>query len=207
MNLGRIKEELHRQGIDENTLIIFTSDHGSHFKTRNTEYKRSCHDGCLRIPMVVYGPGFKGGRKVEEMASLIDMAPTFLKTAGIEKPDYMSGRPLQDVVEGSPADWPQEIFAQISESHLGRTVRTKKWTYAVWFPDRLNGGGIPSSDFYIERYLYDNESDPFQRKNLVTDPEYDAVRAEMALLLKGKMREAGEAEPQIFPCPSPELDY
>ncbi|OGV48153.1 MAG: arylsulfatase [Lentisphaerae bacterium GWF2_44_16] len=207
MNLGRIREELRKQGIDEDTLIIFTSDHGSHFKTRNSEYKRSCHDGCLKIPMVICGPGFKGGKKVEEMASLIDMAPTFLNAAGIEKPQYMKGRPLHEISEGNPVDWPQEVFAQISESHLGRAVRTKKWTYAVWLPDRARGGGIPSSDFYIERYLYDNENDPHQRNNLVTVPEYDSVREELAVLLKKKMLEAGEMEPRIYPCPCLGRDY
>ena len=57
-NLGRIRAELERLGLAEDTLIIYTSDHGSHFRTRNGEYKRSCHDGCIRIPMLACGPGF-----------------------------------------------------------------------------------------------------------------------------------------------------
>ena len=59
--MGRIRNELERLGLAENTLLVYTSDHGSHFRTRNAEYKRSCHDGCIRIPLIVHGPGFTGG--------------------------------------------------------------------------------------------------------------------------------------------------
>ncbi|MFA5859722.1 MAG: sulfatase-like hydrolase/transferase, partial [Elusimicrobiota bacterium] len=57
-NVGRLRSTLAELGLQENTLIIYTADHGSHFRTRNSEYKRSCHDGCIRIPMIIYGPGF-----------------------------------------------------------------------------------------------------------------------------------------------------
>ncbi|MHC4917939.1 MAG: sulfatase-like hydrolase/transferase, partial [Planctomycetota bacterium] len=58
--LGRIRAELEKLGLAGNTLIVYSSDHGSHFRTRNDEYKRAPHDGCLRIPMVACGPGFRG---------------------------------------------------------------------------------------------------------------------------------------------------
>ena len=54
---------------------IYTTDHGCHFRTRNGEYKRACHEGCIRIPMVACGPGFTGGKVIEELVSLIDPAP------------------------------------------------------------------------------------------------------------------------------------
>ena len=63
-NLGRIRGALERLGLADNTLIVYTSDHGSHFRTRNAEYKRSCHDGCIRIPLIARGPGFRGGKVV-----------------------------------------------------------------------------------------------------------------------------------------------
>ena len=77
-NLGRIRAELERLGLAENTLVIYTSDHGSHFRTRNPEYKRSCHDGCIRIPMIACGPGFSGGKVIDDLVSLIDLPPTIL---------------------------------------------------------------------------------------------------------------------------------
>lgn len=200
-NAGRILDELEKLGILDDTLVIYTSDHGSHFRTRNTEYKRSCHDGCLHIPMLFRGPGFRGGTTVNELASLIDLPPTLLAAAGVDKPDYMKGRPLQPLVDGSAADWPDEVFAQISESQVGRCIRTKKWKYSVRAPDR-QGWEDPDSDVYVEDFLYDLEADPHEKNNLVADPNHAETREELAAVLKRKMAEAGEAEPLIKPASS-----
>ncbi len=80
-NLGRIREELQALGLAHNTLVVYTSDHGSHFRTRNAEYKRACHDACIRIPMIIFGPGFRGGGVIEDLVSLIDLPPTLLRSA------------------------------------------------------------------------------------------------------------------------------
>ncbi|HRR28071.1 MAG TPA: sulfatase-like hydrolase/transferase, partial [Victivallales bacterium] len=130
-NLGRIREKLEKLGIAENTILIFTSDHGSHFRTRNSEYKRSCHDGCTHIPLVIYGPEFKGGKRFHEMVSLIDIPPTILACGNIKKTDYMRGNPLQMLIHGTETKWPDDVYIQISESHTGRAIRTHKWKYSV----------------------------------------------------------------------------
>ncbi len=197
-NLGRVREALARLGLAENTLLIFTSDHGCHFRTRNPEYKRSCHEGCIRVPMVFCGPGFRGGATVKELVSLIDMAPTVLAAAGVEKPAAMRGRPVQGLVDGTDSDWPQEVFLQISESHVGRAIRTRRWKYSVQAPDR-SGVDHPDSDRYVEDFLYDLESDPHERSNLVTDPAYAQVRADLRERLKRRMVQAGEEEPVVEP--------
>ncbi len=199
--LGRIRDKLEDLGIADDTLIIYTSDHGSHFCTRNSEYKRSCHDGCLHIPMVIHGPGFTGGQAVEELTSLIDLPPTVLAAAGLEVPPYMQGRSLQQLVAGTADDWPQEVFSQISESHNGRAIRTKRWTYEVCACGETPGWvAARQSPQYQEAYLYDNEADPHQKNNLYADPDYKQVRAELRKCLLERMREAGEAEPDILPA-------
>lgn len=198
-NLGRVREQLADLGVADNTVILYTSDHGSHFRTRNAEYKRSCHDGCLRIPLVACGPGFSGGRVVEDLVSLIDVPPTLLAAGGIETPGTMRGRPLQGLADGGGRDWPQEVFAQISESQVGRCVRTAKWKYSVTAPDR-KGWQDPCSDTYVEEFLYDLEADPHERNNLVADPAVADARAELAQMLERRMAEAGEAVPQIRPA-------
>ncbi len=199
-NLGRIRDELDRLGLAGDTLILLTSDHGSHFRTRNSEYKRSCHDACIRVPMIACGPGFPDGELIGEMVSLIDLPPTVLAAAGIEKPGSMRGRPLQQLVAGTPPDWPQEIFLQISESHVGRAIRTNRWKYSVRAPD-ANGWTDPDSDQYTEDFLYDLEADPHERKNLVADPDYGDVRRQLRRRLVARMLAAGEAAPEILPAP------
>ncbi len=197
-NLGRFRDLLEQQGLAENTLIIYTSDHGSHFRTRNSEYKRSCHDGCARIPMVLSGPGFRGSRSVASLASLLDIPSTILRAAGSERMESMQGRSLQDVVEDEPDDWREEVYIQISESQCGRALRTPKWTYGMDAPD--TDKGTPWSDRYVEQYLYDNEADPHQRDNLVAAPEHAAVRETLRSTLIRRIVEAGEPAPEIGPA-------
>ncbi|MCD6335441.1 MAG: sulfatase-like hydrolase/transferase [Candidatus Latescibacteria bacterium] len=194
-NLGRIRDELERLGLAEDTLVLYTSDHGSHFRTRNTEYKRSCHDGCIRVPMIASGPGFSGGKVVNELVSLIDLPPTILNEGGIETPAYMRGRPLQELVKGETTDWPEEVFLQISESQVGRAIRTKKWKYSVRAPGKK--GSVPNSDIYAEDFLYDLETDPHERNNLVQSKEHVAIRERLSEVLKRRMVQAGEQEPMI----------
>ncbi len=196
-NLGRIREELERLGVTENTLVIYTSDHGSHFRTRNAEYKRSCHDGCIRIPLVAFGPGFMGGTVIDELVNLIDMPPTLIQAAGVTPPAHMRGHALQHLVNGRETNWPQEVFLQISESHCGRAIRTKEWKYSVRAPNKT--GQDPDNDVYVEDFLYDLENDPHERDNLVNSAEYAAVRQTLSDVLKRRMVAAGEAEPAILP--------
>ncbi|MBD3314637.1 MAG: sulfatase-like hydrolase/transferase [Chitinivibrionales bacterium] len=197
-NLGRILDELEKLGMRENTLVVFTSDHGSHFRTRNNEYKRSCHDGSIRIPMVLNGPGFRGGKVIDDLVGLIDISPTVVAAGGAEVPQSMRGRPLQDLADGSAGNWPEEVFVQISESHCGRAIRTKKWKYSVIAPNRT--GQDPNSDVYVEDFLYDLECDPHERNNLVKEPSTEAVRSELRERLIARMIEAGENAPLVKPA-------
>ena len=198
--LGRIRDELEAQGLADDTLIIYTSDHGSHFCTRNSEYKRSCHDGCIRIPMIAHGPGFRGGKMIRELVSLIDVPPTIVASGGVPVPSCMQGRDLGELAQDTAQDWPEEVFLQISESHCGRSIRTHRWKYSVRAPKESVRFGCCDSPVYIEDFLYDLEADPHERNDLVADPDLADVRAEMAARLRRRMVAAGENEPEIRPA-------
>ncbi len=203
-NLGRIRDTLEELGMAENSLILFTSDHGSHFRTRNAEYKRSCHDASIRVPMVACGPGFRGGEVVQPLASLIDVPPTILAAAGLPTPLPMRGRPLQQTLDAAPADWREEVFVQVSESQIGRAIRTDRWTYSVHVPPegKWGGGSRPGAEEYTEECLYDNEADPHQLDNRIADPALADVRADLRARLVARMTAAGEPEPRIVPAGS-----
>ncbi len=195
-NLGRVRAELERLGMAENTVILFTSDHGSHFRTRNNEYKRSCHEAAIRIPMVGWGPGLSGGRVVDELVSLVDVPPTLLDAAGIAVPEAFHGRSLMPLARGERIDWRQDVFVQISESQVGRAVRTRRWKYGVDAPDR-DGWNDIDSPTYVEQYLYDLEADPHEQVNLVGRPDYRQVADQLAELLVARMVAVGERAPTI----------
>ena len=196
--LGRVRDTLEDLGLADDTVILFTSDHGCHFKTRNGEYKRSCHDSCIRVPFVAWGPGWWGGREVDSLVSLIDLPPTVVAAGGVEPPPTMRGRPLQQLQRGTPADWPGEVFLQISESQCGRAIRTDRWKYSVRAPEK--GGQDAASDVYVEDCLYDLQADPFELDNRVGDAALADVRATLRERLLRRMGEVGEAPPTIQPA-------
>jgi len=200
-NLGRIRAELEKLGMADNTLIIYTSDHACHFKTRNNEYKRTVHEDAIRTPLVIYGPGFRGGKVIKDFAALIDIPSTILTAAGLTVPKTMRGRPLQELASGSAKNWRKDVLIQVSESHLGRGIRTEKWKYSIAAPNNSEGP-IPGASFiYTEECLYDLEKDPNERNNLVSDPAYAGVRKKLADLLVRRMAtEAGETAPKIVPA-------
>ncbi len=197
-NLGRLIEKLEDMGIRDNTVIIYTSDHGSHFRTRNGEYKRSCHESSVRIPLIVDGPGFNSGGIIEELVSLMDIPPTFLGIADIETPSSMRGKPLQKLIQSNNEDWKEEVYIQISESQVGRAIRTKKWKYSVSALDK-NGWLHKDSLVYIEEFLYDLESDPYENNNLILLDEYKSERDQLKEILKNRIIETGERMPKILP--------
>jgi arylsulfatase A-like enzyme len=199
--LGRVRAKLEELNLTDDTVVIYTTDHGSHFRTRNKEYKRSCHDGCTRLPMVISGPGFEGGKVIDDLVSLIDIPPTFLETAGIPVPSYMRGRALNPLAAGKAVDWRQEVYFEISESHIGRAIRSKKWKYEVSIPDHMgkNGGNCPGGDVYYETYLYDLESDPLELNNLVRHREYGETREALSVIIKGYIDEIEARDVTILP--------
>ena len=195
-NLHKITEKISELGLSEKTVLIFCSDHGCHFRTRTWEYKRSCHESSIRIPLIIKGPGFMGGKIINELVSLIDLAPTILQIAEIKIPDDMRGKKLQNLVEKENASWKDEIFIQISESQVGRAIRTKKWKFAVEAPKK-SGFLYAKSDKYVGQYLYDLESDPDERNNIIDHPEYNEIKFELAQKLKKQMEDAGESIPNL----------
>lgn len=189
---GRLLDALISLGQLDNTVVMYTSDHGNHFKTRNAEYKRSCHEASIRVPTLFIGPGFDGRGVHDGMVSLIDLPPTLLDAAGIAPPEGMQGRSLLRDVPGPDDD----VFIQVSEDHVGRALRTRRWKYEVIAPDR-DGWNDMDAPRYVEAHLFDLEADPHELHNLVTAPQHQALRAQLGERLKARMAAAGEAIPQI----------
>jgi len=194
--LGRVLDALKSLDIADETILMFTSDHGCHFKTRNGEYKRSCHESSVHVPTAFHGPGFEGGGQVSEMVSLIDLPPTLLDAAGIDVPDLMQGRSILPLLNGTADDWPEEAFIQVSEAQVGRAVRTGRWKYGVDAPEK-HGGKDAGSDTYVEQYLYDLQADPYELTNLIHSEVHQIVRDVMRDRLIRRMKDAGEDEPSI----------
>lgn len=197
-NVGRLVAKLKEKGLYENTILIYTSDHGSHFKTRNLEYKRSCHDSATHTPLIIRGGPFQGGKKEDRLVSLIDLPPTMLDLAGIPIPRSYMGHSLVRELTGEEPER-DCVFIQISESQCGRAIRTKQYKYSVRALSPT-GYTIHRSPVYFEDYLYDLTKDPIEKNNLIKDRSYAFVRQKMKKLLLREMERAGEKKPVILPA-------
>lgn len=189
-NFARLIAALKEKGIYDNTTVVYTSDHGCHFRTRNSEYKRSCHDSSIHIPLVIKGKGFQSGAREKKLVSLADLPATLLRSADIEIPNYFRGRAIQDGTER------ECVFVQISESQCGRAVRTKDFTYSVSAAKPLSA----YSGIYFEDYLYDNRNDARQMYNLINSKEYTDIKRHMKELLLSEVCRVEGKRPVILPA-------
>ncbi len=208
--LGRIMDALDNLAIADETILIYSSDHGSMFDSHGMFSKPGGpYDETHRVPFIIRRPGrIPANRRIASTLGAIDIYPTLCGLAGIKAPDFCGGKNLSHLVAGKDGTEPdsQPIFhAHSTESLLRavlnpkapnwhepyRGVRTKRYTYAVGI------GG--------EWLLIDNKNDPFQMKNLKDDPAYAKVKADLEAKLKAWLRTAEDpfipAELRSLPIP------
>lgn len=174
--IGRVRTELEKQGLADNTVIIFTADNGYYLGDRGFAGKWSHFEQSLRVPMIIYDPRLpasKRNRVVDPMALNIDLTATMLDLADLDIPSKYQGRSLLPVVEGHMLpDWRTAFYC---EHHMNnptipkwRGVRGERFTYARYYEQD------PPYEF-----LYDLENDPDQFSNLADNPEYAMILRQM----------------------------
>jgi arylsulfatase A-like enzyme len=198
--VGSIRQTLAETGLDRNTILMFTSDHACHFRTRNAEYKRSPHESSIHIPLIVEGPGFNRGMVVEELVSQVDFAPSLLGACGVATPASMEGRSFLPLLDRKTEGWRNEVFFEMSEFVTGRGLRTPQYTYAVMAPKVPGWNAEPASEKYVEYMLYDNYADPAQMVNLAGRAPYQVVTQELRQKMVQRIRESSGVGATIEPC-------
>lgn len=201
--VGTIRRMLKENGQDKNTIVIFTSDHACHFKTRNAEYKRSPHESSIHIPLIVCGPGFNRSLTISELVSQVDLMPTLLNVAGAKVPDTVQGHNVLPLLDRHAVNWRNEVFFEMSEFVTGRGLRTPQYTYAVMAPKPPEWKAVPSAERYFDYMLYDNFADPDQHVNLAGRATHKTVLDHLRDRLSARITEASghtpKLEPSLFP--------
>ena len=192
--VGAVLEALERAGLAEDTLFIYTTDHGLAFPAM----KCTLTDHGMGVALIVRGPhGFNGGKVVDGMISQIDIYPTLCELLDVEQPEWLEGRSVLPLVAGTADEINEEIFAEVTyhaSYEPKRAVRTQRWKYIRRF-DRWptttlpNIDDGPSKQYLMEKglaertvheeALYDLVYDPNEACNLVNDPTYAGPLAEM----------------------------
>ena len=146
--------------------------------------------------MAIQGPGFEAGGRITQLVSLLDLPPTLLDACQIPVPAEMPGHSILPLIRKQPVNWPEEILIQISESQIGRAIRTGRWKYSVSAPENFDRN-MSGSDTYKEEALYDLLADPYELSNLIHHAAYLGVKQLLQERLLHQMLRAGEALPHI----------
>jgi iduronate 2-sulfatase len=176
--VGIVLEALERLGLADDTVVVFTSDHGYHLGEHGLWQKQSLFEQSARVPLVIAAPGGRSGVADGHTVELIDLAPTLCDLAGVPAPAGFEGRSLAPLVTGAAAAaaaFPERpAFTEVARGVRGASVRSGRWRYTLW-----NGGAAG-------RQLYDHDADPHELENLADRPEHaDTVRRLDGLLREG----------------------
>lgn len=177
--VGAILDELKRLGLDDKTVVIFSSDHGSLLGDHGLTGKWLMYENSIRIPLIIHDPRLDpkqaAGRR-DEMVLSIDLAPTMLALAGVEAPASMQGRNVMPIVRGEPTDWRSRFYYQHTyntnppRSPIAVTegIRTQRWKY-IRYPETKP----------VFEQLFDLETDPLERENLAPIAKHASLLAEL----------------------------
>ena len=179
--VGRILDTLDELGLRENTIVIFSSDHGYLLGHHHKFQKQHLFEESTRVPFIFSVPWMSDshGTASSHITELIDLYPTIASLAGLKPPSNLHGQSLVPLLENpSSKEWTKDHAFTISRSG-GESIRTKDWRFTHW------GFGTKSEE------LYDRKNDPNEFTNLAKDPKYTERLNQLKALLKTKRKEAG----------------
>ena len=166
-NVGRLVEVLKKQGLFDNTIIVFTSDHGEYMGEHGLMGKNQFYETAIRIPMIISWPQvFEKGLRVGNVASTVDFQRTLLSLLGLDNCGREQGRDASKLLLGDDANWEDIVF-----THHCSMRQT------CVFTDRYE---LAYAEQGRKRYLFDRVNDPFQMRNLSSESSHRQIVNELA---------------------------
>lgn len=204
--IGRVLDELAKLGLEEDTVILYTTDHGIAFP----HMKCNLYDTGIGVAMILKYPGNKSrGTACDALVSHVDVYPTLCDLLDIPRPSWLVGQSLVPVLEGEADECNEAVYSEVTyhaAREPQRCVRTKRYKYIRryagnhYVPANIDSGS--SKDYLMDQgllayevdreMLFDLDFDPGERKNLFNDISYREVKSRMSRLLDRHMRETGD---------------
>lgn len=174
-NLGRVLDLLEEQGISDNTILVFTSDHGDMLGSQGVYRKERPLEEAIHIPFILKYPlKVERGLVNEALFHTVDFMPTLLALSGLDIPEGIQGKDLsQAILRNDPALGPDAVYIEgkMGEKEEFRAVRTNRHMLAVQF------SGLETA------YLYDTGEDPYEMNNLAGKPVAEQLERQLRSLL------------------------
>lgn len=175
--LGRIMASLKSSNLEQNTVVVFTSDHGYHMGEHGHWQKTTLFENATRVPLVIAGPGItENGQVAKGLVEMVDIYPTMVELANQEIPKQVSGVSLSPILKDVDLTVRSSALTQYNN---GYSIRTNRYRYTEWGE---------KGDLGAE--LYDHESDPEELINLIDRLEVEDLQMEMAIQLHARIKNA-----------------
>ena len=161
--IGRVLHAVHASGQMEDTVVIFSSDHGEGLGHHQNVRKNNLYQEALAVPLMIARPGHLPENKTDttHLTTGLDIYPTVCDFANITPPDHLRGRSLKPLLEGQSDTWHDHVVCE-GNRNRGRMIRTLRYKYIAYAEDPVD-------------QLFDMQNDPGETKNLSADPEYAPV--------------------------------
>ena len=181
-SVGRMMDFLKENGLDKNTVVVYTSDQGFFLGEHGLFDKRFMYEEAMRTPLIIkYPPEIKPGSTSDKLVQNLDIAPTLLDLAGVEIPEEMQGKSLRGLWKGNPENWRDALYYHYYEKSFGATphygIRTNDYKL-IHFYDAVDSWE-----------LYDLKKDSSEMNNLIDNPAYAEVVKDLKKRLKELQKE------------------
>ena len=172
---GYVLAALQRLNLTENTIVIFTSDHGWHLGEHGLWHKRSLFEESARVPLLIHASGMQAKGRSRSLVELLDLYPTLCDLCDIPPPKTLQGKSLRPLLNDPAAQIHDAAFTQARRGakaeFWGRSVRTSRWRFTEWNEGRDG------------RELYDHDADPQEYHNLADNPQHATTVEQLQGLL------------------------
>jgi arylsulfatase A-like enzyme len=200
--IGRLLDYLEREGLGENTIVVYTSDQGFFLGEHGWFDKRFMYEQSLHMPFLIRYPSeIEPGTLNEDMALNTDFAPTFADYAGLPIPERIQGRSLRPLLQGHiPEDWRTSMYYRyyLHLAHHGvyahYGLRTDRYKLIYYYAQALGTPGAIDEDKTPEWELFDLEQDPSEMRSVYDDPVYSTVIEDLKVELRRLRAEVGDEE-------------
>ena len=182
-NIGRLMQAVTALGLDDNTIVVFTSDHGECFGAHGRRAKNIFYEEAVRVPFLVRWPGrLQAGGSCDVCLNTVDIMPTLLSMMDLPIPETVEGQDMSlFMTDGRRTTDDGALMmccgptAAWADGHEWRAYRTKRYTYAVY---RQDG----------QELLFDHIDDPLEMRNLAEDPAFSKLKDALKEAMWEKMR-------------------
>ncbi|MWV42705.1 sulfatase-like hydrolase/transferase [Paenibacillus sp. HJL G12] len=189
-HIGRVLQSLADSGKLENTIVVYTADHGLAVGRHGLLGKQNVYDHSIRVPWLIQGPGIPAGRRIDQLAYQFDIFPTLCEMAGVSAPDGIAGQSVADLIRGETKQGRETVYALYKD--IQRMVKDERWKMILYRRSELTGQG---SD---RMQLFDLKNDPWEIRNLASSTELNPQIERLQGELRTWMNRTGDPYADCF---------